>query len=302
MRKTITLFLGIVLLSCGESETHKQRESESARTMADDTYEFHSAENNQGPLLILFPDLGGNAQSTKESFSVLPVAKEANVSVLLMNFNHHLFLSEANNAFLTRVLEDAIKRENLNPNRIVIGGFSSGGIVSVLWSNNLLETNHRWQPNKVFAVDSPLDLVALFKNVTDVDSTSHDISLAEAEYITEYFEKALDAKDSLIQRIAEVSPFDYSTLNFDNIRQLREVDFRLYTEADSMWWKENRGFEFEETDSYQVIRFATIAKTKGWNRLQLIQTTNKGYRANGQRHPHAWSIVDPKELMEWVVK
>ena len=151
-------------------------------------------------------------------------------------------------------------------------------------------------------MDSPLDLVQLFNNVTNVDSSSHEVSLEEAEYITNYFEEALNTKDSLIQKIGKVSPFNYSSLNFENIEKLKAIDFRIYTEPDSIWWKANRNFKFNETDSYQLIIFAKIAREHGWNNLQLIQTTNKGYRNNGQRHPHSWSIVDPKELIEWIQK
>ena len=31
-------------------------------------------------------------------------------------------------------------------------------------------------------------------------------------------------------------------------------------------------------------------------------TEKKGYRANGDRHPHSWSIVDKKELIKWMLE
>jgi hypothetical protein len=265
-----------------------------------DDYEFYKSENRQSAFLILFPDIGGNAESIRQSFDILDLSKKAELSLLLMNFNNRLFLSQKDKTFLTQTFQQLIDDHKLSPQKVVIGGFSSGGIVSSLWSHYLLQQNHPHKPEKVFAVDSPFDLVELFKNVTDVDSTSHEISLAEAEYITNYFKEALNAEDSLLQRIAEVSPFDYSTKNFENIEELKQIDFRIYTEPDSVWWKESRGFDFEETDSYQLIRFAELAKEKGWNHLNLITTTNKGYRLNGQRHPHSWSIVDKAELINWI--
>lgn len=302
MNKIITFVFGFLLFGCADNQKETKVDPVRKQLNHEDIYEFHKAKNEQSPLLILFPDLGGNAQSTKESFDILTVAKEANVSVLLMNFNHHLFLSEEDKRFLTGMLDNVIENYDLSPNKIVIGGFSSGGIVSASWSNHLIEANHRCKPQKVFVVDSPLDLVELFKNVTDVDSSSHEISIAEAEYITDYFKKALNTEDSLIQRIAEVSPFDYETLSFENINRLKSIQLRIYTEPDSVWWKENRGFRFDETDSYQLIRFANVVNGHGWNALELIQTTNRGFNANGQRHPHSWSIVNPEELIQWMLK
>ena len=30
-----------------------------------------------------------------------------------------------------------------------------------------------------------------------------------------------------------------------------------------------------------------------------MTTIGKGFREDGSRHPHSWSIVDEKELIEW---
>ncbi len=302
MNKAALLVVPFLIWGCSEYKMNTTSNPIQIQKVIEEEFELHKTNNDQSSLLILFPDLGGNAISTQESFHILPVCSGANVSVLLMNFNHHLFLSKEDKIHLTNTLDNLIKHHDLSPEKVIIGGFSSGGIVSALWSNHLIETNHGFKPQKVFVVDSPLDLVELFNNVTDVDSLSHEVSIAEAEYITTYFKDALKANDSLVHRIAEVSPFNYSAMNFENIKRLKEVDLRIYTEPDSLWWKENRGFEFEETDSYQLIRFANIVKANGWNNLQLIKTANKGFRNNGQRHPHSWSIVDPKELIKWISK
>ena len=302
MKKSITFIAFVILLGCTQSSTKMESEPTNIQEFSKEDYVLYKTQNERSVLLIVFPDLGGNAESIKESFNILSTAKEANISVLMMNFNHHLFLSKEDKILLTGILDSLITYYNLSPKKIIVGGFSSGGIVSTLWSNHLIKINHEFKPQKVFAVDSPLDLVQLFNNVTNVDSSSHEVSLEEAEYITNYFEEALNTKDSLIQKIGKVSPFNYSSLNFENIEKLKAIDFRIYTEPDSIWWKANRNFKFNETDSYQLIIFAKIAREHGWNNLQLIQTTNKGYRNNGQRHPHSWSIVDPKELREWIQK
>ena len=37
-------------------------------------------------------------------------------------------------------------------------------------------------------------------------------------------------------------------------------------------------------------------------RVDLIETENRGYQANGERHPHSWAIVDEKELIRWILE
>jgi alpha/beta superfamily hydrolase len=183
MKKQIAFIAFVILVGCTERETETKHESINIQ----EDYVLYKTKNEQSILLIVFPDLGGNAESTKENFNILNTAKEADISVLMMNFNHHLFLSKEDKNLLTETLNDVAKPHNLSPDKVVIGGFSSGGIVSSLWSNHLVEINHVLKPQKTFAVDSPLDLVELFNNVTDVDSTSHEVSIEEAEYIINYF-------------------------------------------------------------------------------------------------------------------
>jgi hypothetical protein len=38
----------------------------------------------------------------------------------------------------------------------------------------------------------------------------------------------------------------------------------------------------------------------GNKRAEFMQSFKTGYRSNGQRHPHSWSIVDEKELIVWM--
>ena len=39
----------------------------------------------------------------------------------------------------------------------------------------------------------------------------------------------------------------------------------------------------------------------GNEEAELILTQDKGYRPDGQRHPHSWSIVDEEEMVGWLL-
>ncbi len=44
-------------------------------------------------------------------------------------------------------------------------------------------------------------------------------------------------------------------------------------------------------------------KSMGNNKAELINCMGKGFRIEKNfRHPHSWSIVDGKELIEWMDK
>ncbi len=39
-----------------------------------------------------------------------------------------------------------------------------------------------------------------------------------------------------------------------------------------------------------------------FQQVEYIPTENKGYIANGERHPYSWSIVDKEELVDWMME
>ncbi len=119
--------------------------------------------------------------------------------------------------------------------------------------------------------------------------------------MVDYFKRELQVEAELPRHIANVSPLLLETGSFENIRRLKTLPVRLYTEPDSAWWRSERGYGHEHTNAHLLERATILAKAQGWNNLHLIETHNRGYRPNGERHPHSWSIVDPEELMDWVL-
>ena len=91
------------------------------------------------------------------------------------------------------------------------------------------------------------------------------------------------------------------TDNTHNISELKNTKIRLYTEPDTLWWQQNRMAAYEQTNAFYIKNLAESLKAKQFKDVVYIATENKGYRANGERHPHSWSIVDEKNLMQWIL-
>jgi len=263
-------------------------------------YKIHLTGDRESTLIVIFPGLGQSIEMVEESFEILKPAITRNVSVLLLSFNDKLHLSSSDKKVLTNQLDQIISDYNLSPHKIILGGFSSGGIISCLLGQSLLASNHPYAPDQIFVIDSPLDLKELYIHVTGIDSTAHSISKEESSFLTNYFSDVFPESKDILSDIPKVSPFDFETGNLTNISMLQRIPMRVYTEPDSVWWMENRGFEFEATNGFQLTRFVEYSKSQRWEKLELIQTKNKGFRPNGNRHPHSWSIVDVDNLLDWI--
>ncbi len=250
---------------------------------------------------MLFLAGGNTSKETKEEFDILSTAAENNISVLLMNFNRHLWIDEKDANLLAQQLEFVTQQYHLNKEKIYIGGMSIGGNVSLTLSNYLHQTNSTLAPKGVFIVDSPVDLHALYES-SEKDVANPDFSeerLAEAKWIINSFEESFGKEDDLIKNIQNMSPFTFKS-KINSVPFLQGIKVRMYTEPDALWWKENRQTDFESTNAFSIQELTKQLKEKKWNSLELIEIQNKGYRANGERHPHSWSIVNISKLIDWI--
>ncbi len=68
------------------------------------------------------------------------------------------------------------------------------------------------------------------------------------------------------------------------------------------WWKENTNADYETLNAFHIKRLSDTLKARGFNDVQYIATSEKGYRANGDRNPHSWSIVDHEGLIKWMLE
>ena len=59
---------------------------------------------------------------------------------------------------------------------------------------------------------------------------------------------------------------------------------------------------YEDQNVYDQDRMIQRLREIGNQHVEQIKSTNKGYRKDGKRHPHSWSIVDERELTEWIIK
>ncbi len=302
--KKILLFISLILVMACKNKSKKEETKENKiTTVVTDDYELIKSSELKG-LLIVFPGGGSTSKETKEEFKIIEKATEKGISVLLMNFNRHLWIEKKDSEQLTKLITETIEKYHLKTENIFIGGISIGGTIALTLSNYLIETNTTINPKGVFVVDSPIDLFALYQS-SQKDILRKDFSverLAEPKWIINYFEKEFGGKDSLLLNIQKVSPFTLKTRNVNNIKNLKSKKIRFYTEPDTLWWKKTRETDFESTNAYTLQKTNEVLKNKHWKNIKLIQTNDKGYRTTGEKKPHSWSIVDTDDLINWILE
>lgn len=269
-----------------------------------EAYELYKPKQEIKAVLVLFGGYPEVADDIKKEFQILDMAGRNHIAVLLFNFNQKLWLEENEKYQLANSLQDVIIDNELPTDAIFMGGFSSGGVVSLLLSNYMVGMKDDYpDPRGVFIVDSPIDLLALYQSSEkNMERRFSEVSVQESSWLLETLGSELGDPKESIKNYEDKSVFTYDTGNTSNLKELKNTRLRLYTEPDTLWWKKNRMADYEQTNAFYIKKLSERLKMEGFENVEYIPTTNKGYRANGERHPHSWAIVDKNDLINWMLK
>lgn len=294
MTNYFSVLLFLLLLSCN---TIKK-----STTYITTDYELVKAKN-QKALLVLFPCFPCDAEHTKQAFDISALCAQHDISILMLNFNKKLSLKKEDKDYLTILITNTINKHRLSKTNIVFGGFSSGGNISLLLGNHLLSNPETINPSGIFIVDSPVDILGLYNtSQKNLELNFSESSVQESLWIKSLLEQELGTPDSSLKTYEQASPYTDKTKNINNVSFLKKIKIRFYTEPDVAWWQKHAKNNYEDLNAFYIERLYETLKTEFNNpRIELIKTKNKGYKIDGRRHPHSWSIIDKQNLINWIM-
>ena len=291
----VVLIVVTILFSCKSSISEVNH-------IIDKEFEIYKVANSKATL-VLFPCFPCDIENTKNEFPIIEEANKKGVSVILMNYNFKLYLKDSELQNLSKHFNSIFENNKLSTDNVYIGGFSGGGNVTLLLSNSLIKEENSIQPKGVFIVDSPIDLLGLYKVAEkNIISNFSSESVEEANWIIDTFNAEFGNPKDSISLYKKLSPYTLETNTISNVENLKNLKIRLYTEPDFDWWLKNRKNQKDEINSYFIEQLYNDLKIKGFQKIELINTKNKGYRADGTRHPHSWAIVDKENFLNWVLE
>lgn len=267
-------------------------------------YEIYKPINEIKAVLILFGGYHEVAEDIRREFKVLEIAKDNNIAVIISNFNKKLWLEERDKNQLSKSIQNIFESNQLPIENVRIGGFSSGGNISLILSNYLISNQSIIQPKGVFVIDPPVDLLQLYRlSQRNLELNFSATSTQEANWLMGLFHEEFGLPENGIDKYEEYSPYNSETNNINNLLNLDGLELRFYSEPDTLWWKENRNNKSYDLNAYWIEKLTNVLNEKFTNSIvEYITTENKGFRANGERHPHSWSIVDKEELSNWILR
>ncbi|MFZ4927956.1 hypothetical protein [Chryseobacterium sp. Mn2064] len=294
LKRIFLIVISVFFLSC----TAKKSESNVAKGKH---YELNRSED-QKAVLILFPCFPCDIENTKTEAGFLKDLEKEGITTLLLDYNQRLFLSESEKQEYSKTINSILDQNLIDKKNVFIGGFSSGGNVAFLLSSYLMKSGNSIQPKGLFVVDSPLDLEQLYLNAQkDVTANADPEAVEEGKFLIQLFEKELGKPSENGQKYQSASPFLMSSNSIENLQYLKEIKTRFYCEPDLQWQQQNRNRKFEDLNAFFLKKVHQSLYNLGSRNTEYIETQNRGIRANGQKHPHSWNIVERESLIRWIL-
>lgn len=289
----LILFISGLLVCC-------KTKNQEIKIIKDKNYELKIA-TEQKAVLILFPCYPCDIENTKTEAKFLKDLEKKGITTLLLNYNQKLYLTENEKVEYSKSINSIFDKNEVTKENIFIGGFSSGGNVSVLLANYLLKTENLIQPKGIFIVDSPLDLEELYNGAkSDIKRNLDKDAIEEGKFLVEMLEQEIGKPEISIEKYKTLSPYLISSNSTINIENLKNIKVRFYCEPDLEWQMKNRGRKYEELNAYKLEKTYNSLVNLGSKKAEFIKTKNRGIRANGEKHPHSWNIVESESLLKWI--
>lgn len=258
-----------------------------------------------GTILIL---MSGWHEKIEDIFPETKLPYEAfkrNIPTLIPSINTRVHSDTTCYKLINEMIIDYSKRKNDKIENVIIGGLSAGGIMSLNYAIHMVKNPHDLIPipKSVVVVDPPVDLYNLWFIMERLSKRNCVASAKnEADYYMDYCKIYLGGTPKEVpEKYREASPFSRALENGGNTVYLKDISIRVYCEPDMDWWLA-RCEDLSDMNATDLSTMINTLRLIGNNHAEFITTTNKGYRLDGRRHPHSWSILDAEDTANWIEK
>lgn len=255
--------------------------------------------------LILLPSTWERPESVLSNNKKLSqLASAQGLVVIVPSTNMHICLDQPVTDFLNMVFKDAVGRYVIPKDKFVLGGFSLGGIVSLRYTEQAYENKASASilPAAVYSVDGPVDFANMYRQFErEIEKNISVIAVNEAKYYLDGMRKYFGGSPSQkSDNFVKYSVYSRSEKDGGNAKFLKTVPLRIYSDPDIEWAIKNRQRDLYDMNAPDQTAMIVELKLQGNKNAEYVNALGKGYRLDGTRHPHSWSLVNSGECIKWI--
>lgn len=260
----------------------------------------------RGALILL----SGSSETANSVFTntkaLSQQASDQGLVVIVPSINNNLWLGTSELNFLNAAFESAVNKYRLPNDHIVIGGFSLGGLYALRYTEMANDSRYKTviHPSAVFAADPPVDLARLYNIFQrEADRNTSEAATAECMRYIKNMETAFGGDPSGHPEKYRIhSVFSRDEKDGGNLRYLKTIPVRIYSDPDIDWQMKNRNGDYYDMGALDQTSLINLLNRSGNSEAKFINALGKGYTLDGTRNPHSWSIIDAGECVHWMMQ
>jgi hypothetical protein len=306
MRSIIFLLLFIISFSLTAQKTEMVY-----RTNGDSTQNYYQALLPNGPSKGLLVIIGGFC-TTPENVMLetkLPVVACNNGYTVIIPFLYNCDSINTNKLAqqrLVSLIPELVKKYNIPAGKFIIGGQSMGGHQALYYAEQSFKSNNKAivKPDLVFGVDPPLNMKRLWHSFEySVKINFSEVAMAEAKEQLRRFKILYGGSpEKNPEKYEAASSFYADAADGGNAKYLKNVPVRLYCDPDISWIIEQRRGSAEFMNMADLSGCISQLKLLGNTDAVFVNCLGKGFKPDGSRHPHYFSMLDADEFVSWANK
>ena len=260
-------------------------------------------------LIVIIGGFCGTPADVMQETKLPETAVKAGYTVVIPFLIDDCNIIDRNNLYQARLeslIPEIIKKYNIPKDKFIIGGQSLGGHRALFYTEQAYKLNNEKiiKPNAVFGVDPPLNLKRLWNTFTYlVRINFSDISVEEGREQLRRFKIMYGGSPFQNPKKYEMASSYYpEAKDGGNARYLKTVPVRLYCDPDIDWIIENRRGSYATMNATDLSGCISQLKLLGNKNAEFVNCLGKGFKPDGTRHPHYFSMLDVGEFIGWANK
>lgn len=260
-------------------------------------------ENARG-VLVLLPGLNGDTALALRETSLPFVAAARGIATVIVPTRFVLAVDDSTKGVIDTAVRDAAERYALPLDRAAIGGFSAGGLLALGYTVEAHASpgSTAVSPRAVFSVDAPVDLAEAYATFErTVERNCSEVGVYEARFVLDLMRADFGTPTEDAETYARYSPYSNVHPDGGNAQHLTDLPVRLYHDPAINWQIANRCRSLYDNNMTGASALINALRMAGNDQAELILAEGRGHRANGERPPHTWALVEEGDAVNWML-
>lgn len=268
-------------------------------------YKYLPKKDIKGVLVIL-PSGGELIENTLKQITLHQKAVKKGILVIVPSINWGTDNREAEFNLLNKIFNDVIEKHKVSKDKFILGGLSSGAMLSLTYAEKAVKNPENFPliPKAIFALDAPLDQARFYKYCErEIERNMYQPAVEEAKWIKGNYDSIYGGSpEKFPEKYVEHSIYSFGAKDGGNAKYLKKMPLLMFTDLDTDWLINQRHRDLNDWNGIDIISMVNQLKIMGNDNAKVIVSQGKGYKLDGSKNPHSWSIMDNDVCLNWILE